>query len=166
SPTVDRLPLCACGSRTPAGKRSQRCLGESPAFDLGLVSNLNRPGGNVTGVTFLTNSLGAKRLELLRELIPSVTAIGLLINPENSSVSRLKLLGRQRSKAETAAQSRSQRNGPPRCMRRPPWSSASWANRIIVVGSVADSRCPGDNPGVVCWQQETTPPENRWPSST
>ena len=57
-------------------------MGADPV-DLGLVSKLNRPGGNVTGVTFLTNTLGAKRLELLRELIPSVTVVGFLINPGN-----------------------------------------------------------------------------------
>jgi putative tryptophan/tyrosine transport system substrate-binding protein len=59
-------------------------MGADPV-DLGLVSKLNRPGGNVTGVTFLTNTLGAKRLELLRELIPSVTVVGFLINPGNPS---------------------------------------------------------------------------------
>ena len=57
-------------------------MGADPV-DLGLVSNLNRPGGNVTGITFLTNILGAKRLELLHELIPRVTVIGFLINPGN-----------------------------------------------------------------------------------
>jgi ABC-type uncharacterized transport system substrate-binding protein len=57
-------------------------MGADPV-DLGLVPNLNRPGGNITGVTFLTNTLGAKRLELLRELIPRVTVVGLLINPGN-----------------------------------------------------------------------------------
>jgi putative ABC transport system substrate-binding protein len=51
--------------------------------DLGLVSSLNRPGGNLTGVTFLVNTLGAKRLELLRDLVPSATVIGFLINPRN-----------------------------------------------------------------------------------
>jgi putative ABC transport system substrate-binding protein len=51
--------------------------------ELGLVSSLNRPGGNVTGVTFFVNTLGAKRLELLRELFPSATVIGFLINPRN-----------------------------------------------------------------------------------
>jgi putative ABC transport system substrate-binding protein len=51
--------------------------------DLGLVSSLSRPGGNLTGVTFLVNTLGAKRLELVRELVPSATAIGFLINPQN-----------------------------------------------------------------------------------
>ena len=50
---------------------------------LGLVASLNRPGGNVTGVTALLNSLVAKRLELMRELVPAATAIGLLVNPKN-----------------------------------------------------------------------------------
>jgi putative ABC transport system substrate-binding protein len=57
-------------------------MGADPV-ELGLVSKLNRPDGNVTGVTFLTNTLGPKRLELLRELIPSVTIAGFLINPGN-----------------------------------------------------------------------------------
>jgi len=45
---------------------------------LGFVDSLNRPGGNVTGVTFLTTELMAKRLELLRELIPQATTIAYL----------------------------------------------------------------------------------------
>src|SRR6516164_7434323 len=51
--------------------------------DLGLVSSLSRPGGNVTGVTFIVNTLGAKRLGVLRELVPSANVIGLLTNPGN-----------------------------------------------------------------------------------
>jgi ABC-type uncharacterized transport system substrate-binding protein len=50
---------------------------------IGLVPSLNHPGGNVTGVTFVINSLGAKRLELLRQLMPNATIVGFLINPRN-----------------------------------------------------------------------------------
>src|SRR5215510_8177628 len=52
---------------------------------LGLVSSFNRPGGNVTGVSFLGNELAAKRLELLHELVRPATAIGFLVNPANPS---------------------------------------------------------------------------------
>jgi putative ABC transport system substrate-binding protein len=48
---------------------------------LGLVSNIARPGGNLTGVNFLNAELGAKRLELLRELVPTATRIVLLRTP-------------------------------------------------------------------------------------
>ena len=48
---------------------------------LGLVSSFNRPGGNVTGASFLGNELGSKRLELLHALVPTATAIGFLANP-------------------------------------------------------------------------------------
>jgi putative tryptophan/tyrosine transport system substrate-binding protein len=47
----------------------------------GLVASLNRPGGNMTGVTFFTSSLGAKRFGLLRELISKADLIALLVNP-------------------------------------------------------------------------------------
>ena len=50
---------------------------------VGLVSSMNRPGGNVTGVSFLANVLVAKQLELLRELVPSAMVIGALVNPNN-----------------------------------------------------------------------------------
>jgi ABC-type uncharacterized transport system substrate-binding protein len=50
---------------------------------LGLVSSLNRPGGNLTGVSFLSSLLLVKQLELLRELVPAATTIGFLVNPNN-----------------------------------------------------------------------------------
>jgi putative ABC transport system substrate-binding protein len=49
--------------------------------EFGLVESLNRPGGNLTGVTNLSVELGPKLLELLHELVPAVTVIGLLVNP-------------------------------------------------------------------------------------
>jgi putative ABC transport system substrate-binding protein len=52
-------------------------------IELGLVTSLNRPGGNLTGVSLLLGLLGAKRLELLRELVPTPTVIAVLINPSN-----------------------------------------------------------------------------------
>jgi putative tryptophan/tyrosine transport system substrate-binding protein len=49
----------------------------------GLVASLARPGGNLTGVTTLSGEIVAKRLELLHELMPTISGIGLLINPKN-----------------------------------------------------------------------------------
>jgi putative ABC transport system substrate-binding protein len=54
-------------------------------IELGFVSSLSQPGGNVTGVSFLSNELGAKRLELLRELVPAATSVGFLANPTRPS---------------------------------------------------------------------------------
>jgi putative ABC transport system substrate-binding protein len=49
----------------------------------GLVASLNRPGGNVTGVSFLVSLTSAKRLQLLSELAPHIATIGMLVNPSN-----------------------------------------------------------------------------------
>ena len=49
----------------------------------GLAASLARPGGNVTGMTFLTSELAGKRLELLKEAVPTASRIGVLWNPEN-----------------------------------------------------------------------------------
>jgi putative ABC transport system substrate-binding protein len=56
--------------------------GGDPVQD-GLVSRMNRPGGNVTGVSRLSVALEPKRLELLHEVVPKATVLGLLVNPLN-----------------------------------------------------------------------------------
>ena len=57
-------------------------IGADPV-EFGLIASLNRPGGNLTGVTSLTAEVAAKRLELLHELVPTANIIGLLVNPTN-----------------------------------------------------------------------------------
>ena len=55
----------------------------SDPVDVGLVSRMNRPGGNVTGVTMVSRDIEAKRLEFLRELVPGIKTIGYLVNQSN-----------------------------------------------------------------------------------
>jgi putative ABC transport system substrate-binding protein len=59
-------------------------VSDDPA-KLGLVSSLNRPGGNATGVNYFLTELVAKRMELLHEIIPAAARFGLLINPNSAS---------------------------------------------------------------------------------
>jgi len=62
--------------------------GADPVAD-GLVASLARPGGNLTGVSFVADELTAKRLELLSELVPRAGVIALLMNPNNATAERI-----------------------------------------------------------------------------
>jgi putative ABC transport system substrate-binding protein len=57
--------------------------GGDPVRD-GLVASFNRPGGNTTGISFLNTELAAKRLELLRTLLPGIVRVAVLVNPANA----------------------------------------------------------------------------------
>jgi putative ABC transport system substrate-binding protein len=96
--------ILALGSPVPAraAKAATQTIpivfgyGGDPVRD-NLVTSLNRPSGNVTGVTFISATLAAKRLELLREIAPGITDIALLVNPNNE------LAESQTQDAESAA---------------------------------------------------------------
>jgi putative ABC transport system substrate-binding protein len=70
----------------------------SDPVEIGLVPRLNRPGGNLTGFTLVARELVPKRLEILRELIPKISVVGLIVNPMNpnnkSEASEMQALAR------------------------------------------------------------------------
>ena len=75
-------PAAAAAKHATASIPIVFVVGGDP-INSGLVSSLNHPTGNITGITFLASTLVAKRLELLRELVPSAMSVGFLVNAAN-----------------------------------------------------------------------------------
>ena len=92
-----KVDLIVTGGGPAAALAAKQATATIPIFFIavgdpvavGLVSNLARPAGNVTGFSILVVELNAKRFELLSELIPEARVIGLLVNPNGSSADRI-----------------------------------------------------------------------------
>jgi putative ABC transport system substrate-binding protein len=91
-----RRRVAVLAPNTPAAHAAKRAAGTIPVVFFtgedpvasGLVASLNRPGGNVTGVTSLFGGLAAKQVGLLRDLVPAARLIGFLVNPRNPITER------------------------------------------------------------------------------
>jgi putative tryptophan/tyrosine transport system substrate-binding protein len=91
---VRRRPPVIIAISTPAALAAKRASATVPSvfliggdpIKLGLVESFNRPGGNLTGVSTMTNALGAKNVELLHALAPRAAVVAKLLNPQNQNI--------------------------------------------------------------------------------
>lgn len=104
---IERQPTVILTQSTPAVVAAKKATATIPIvmvsiadpIGAGLVSNLARPGGNITGITNITAELAGKRLEILKEMMPRLSSAAVIINPDDPNARA------QMSNAENAAQS-------------------------------------------------------------